>query len=120
MIVTQSAESRGVQPTTALVLSHQHPDDYQQIAATIENIRRIHRPFSTRHRIIDAHGRTREVIVIGEQLTDGSGEVAEPVVSTLMSRPVGVKRLADYESAITEMVAEIAEHQPSLNKSWAF
>ena len=41
-----------VTPTTELVLSHKHPDDYPQVAATLTDIRRTHKPFSTRHRII--------------------------------------------------------------------
>ena len=49
-----------VVPTTELVLSHKHPDDYVQVAATLDEIRRTHRTFSTRHRIIDIHaGRAR-------------------------------------------------------------
>jgi hypothetical protein len=39
-----------VTPTTALVLSHKHPDDYVYVAATLADIRRTHKPFSTRHR----------------------------------------------------------------------
>ena len=39
-----------VKPTTGLVLSHKHPEDYEQVAATLEDIRRTHQPFSTRHR----------------------------------------------------------------------
>jgi PAS fold len=38
-----------VTPTTHLVLSHKHPDDYEQVAATLDDIRRTHTPFSTRH-----------------------------------------------------------------------
>ncbi|MDZ4270877.1 MAG: PAS domain-containing protein, partial [Mycobacterium sp.] len=59
-----------VTPTTDLVLSHKHPDDYQQVAATLVEMRRTHRTFSTRHRIIDTHGEVREVVVIGDQLND--------------------------------------------------
>jgi len=33
-----------------MVLSHKHPEDYEQVAATLEDIRRTHQPFSTRHR----------------------------------------------------------------------
>jgi hypothetical protein len=44
------------EPTTELVLSHKHPDDYGQIAATLEQIIRMSQPFSARHRIIDVHG----------------------------------------------------------------
>ena len=44
-------------PTTSMVLSHKHPEDYEQVAATLDDIRRTHQPFSTRHRIIDVQGR---------------------------------------------------------------
>ena len=44
-------------PTTSLVLSHKHPDDYADIALTLENIRRTRKQFSTRNRIIDLQGR---------------------------------------------------------------
>jgi hypothetical protein len=57
-----------VQPTTALVLSHKHPEDYEQVAATLDEIRRTREPFSTRHRIIDVQGRTREVVVVAGHL----------------------------------------------------
>ena len=49
-------------PTTQLVLSHKHPDDYVQVAATLDEIRRTHRNFSTRHRIIDEQQMVRDVI----------------------------------------------------------
>ena len=45
-----------VHPTTDLVLSHKHPDDYGQVAATLDEIRRTAGAFSTRHRIIDTRG----------------------------------------------------------------
>ena len=64
-----------VTPTTRLVLSHKHPDDYEQVAATLDDIRRMHTPFSTCYRIITKQGTTREVVVIGEQLHDDTGEV---------------------------------------------
>jgi PAS fold len=49
-----------VTPTTELVLSHKHPDDRNQIAATLDDIRRTHGPFSTRHRIIDVQGNVHQ------------------------------------------------------------
>ncbi|MFO7163925.1 MAG: PAS domain-containing protein, partial [Mycolicibacterium hassiacum] len=45
-----------VEPTAELVLSHKHPDDYRQVAATLDEIRRTSGAFSTRHRIIDTRG----------------------------------------------------------------
>ncbi|HEY9267540.1 MAG TPA: PAS and ANTAR domain-containing protein [Mycobacterium sp.] len=62
-----------VTPTTELVLSHKHPDDYQQVAATLVEMRRTQRTFSTRHRIIDTHGEVHEVVVIGDRLNDDAG-----------------------------------------------
>lgn len=64
-----------VVPTTQLVLSHKHPDDYVQIAATLDEIRRTHRTFSTRHRIIDTKQAMHDVIVIGDRLYDDDGDV---------------------------------------------
>lgn len=65
-----------VSPTTDLVLSHQHPDDVQQVAATVERSRRTRQPFSTRHRIVDTSGRVHDVLVVAEALHDDtSGEV---------------------------------------------
>ena len=31
-------------PTTSMVLSHKHPEDYEQVAATLDDIRRTHQP----------------------------------------------------------------------------
>jgi hypothetical protein len=62
-----------VTPTTELVLSHKHPDDRNQIAATIDEIRRNHGAFSTRHRIIDTRGRTHQVVAVATQLFDPAG-----------------------------------------------
>ena len=62
-----------VTPTTDLVMGHQHPHDYPKVAAVLDHVRRTHQPISTRHRIVDTEGHTREVIVLGEQLRDDTG-----------------------------------------------
>lgn len=64
-----------VHPTTDLVLSHKHPDDYGQVAATLDEIRRTAGAFSTRHRILDTHGDVHHVVVVGDQLFDDAGQV---------------------------------------------
>nr|WP_090281663.1 PAS and ANTAR domain-containing protein [Mycolicibacterium komanii]CRL78356.1 putative PAS/PAC sensor protein [Mycolicibacterium komanii] len=63
------------QPTTELVLSHKHPDDYRQVAATLDEIRRTSGAFSTRHRIIDTRGEVHHVVVVGDQLFDDGDQV---------------------------------------------
>jgi PAS domain S-box-containing protein len=68
-------EPGSVTPTTELVLAHKHPDDRGQVAATIDQILNTHKAFSTRHRIVDTSGSVRYVVVVGDQLYDGQGEV---------------------------------------------
>jgi ANTAR domain/PAS fold len=64
-----------VMPTTELVLSHKHRDDYRQIADTLELIRRTRQAFSSRHRIHDVHARVHHVVVVGDELRDDDGQV---------------------------------------------
>ncbi len=102
-----------VTPTTRLVLSHKHPDDYEQVAATLEDIRRSHRPFSTRHRIITVRGQTREVVVIGERLHDNAGRVVGTQGFYIDVTPSSEARAA----IITEAVAEIAENRAAIEQA---
>jgi PAS domain S-box-containing protein len=106
-------EPGSVTPTTRLVLSHKHPEDYEEVAATLEDIRRTRRPFSTRHRIITVQGATREVVVIGERLHDNSGEVVGTQGFYIDVTPSGDARAA----IITEAVAEIAEHRAAIEQA---
>lgn len=62
-------EPGAVEPTTALLLQHKHPDDRSQVAVVLEGVRHGE-PFSSRHRIIDAAGRTHWVIVVGDRMFD--------------------------------------------------
>ena len=64
-----------VTPTTDVVLSHKHPDDYRQIADTLALIRQTRQAFSSRHRIRDIHGAVHHVVVVGDQLRNGNGRV---------------------------------------------
>ncbi|WP_454198726.1 PAS and ANTAR domain-containing protein [Nocardia sp. Marseille-Q1738] len=63
------------EPSTELVLSHQHPDDREQVAKTLTDAIDTAAPFCSRHRIIDTSGDTHDVIVIGDQLVDEDGTV---------------------------------------------
>ncbi len=64
-----------VEPTTALVMSHKHPDDAPTVALLIEAVASQGQPFSSRHRIIDTTGRIHNVLVVGEKLCAGDGTV---------------------------------------------
>jgi hypothetical protein len=62
-----------VTPTTEMVLAHKHPDDYRQIADTLDLIRQSRQAFSSRHRIIDVQGRVHHVVVVGDLLRQVDG-----------------------------------------------
>src|SRR5947209_12904400 len=65
-----------VTPTAELILAHKHPDDRAAAAGMLERVRRNGSPFSSRHRIIDTHGRQRLVIVVGDRVFDDHGAPA--------------------------------------------
>ncbi|BBZ37957.1 PAS and ANTAR domain-containing protein [Mycobacterium conspicuum] len=103
-----------VTPTTELVLSHKHPDDRGQVAATIDEILNSHKPYSTRHRIIDTSGHTHQVVVAGDRLYDADGAV----IGT-HGVYVDISRLqdADYEERVAAKLAEIAENRAVIEQA---
>jgi fructose-specific component phosphotransferase system IIB-like protein len=103
-----------VSPTTELVLSHKHPDDYGQVAATLEEIRRTAAAFSTRHRIIDTNGEVHHVVVVGDQLYGDDGSV---VGTHGFYVDVTPSMIQVQEELVTEAVAEIAEARSAIEQT---
>jgi PAS domain S-box-containing protein len=102
--------AEAMRPTTALVLSHKHPDDHTRLAAALEHVRRTRAPISTRHRIVDVQGRTHEVVVVGQRLLDDAGEVIGSQGFYIdVTAQEEETRQRDHE--VTEAVAEIAERR---------
>lgn len=65
-------------PTTELMLSHKHPDDRARVDHVLRNAAATGRPFSSVHRVYDAHGRLRTLAVTGQSRRDpATGEVSE-------------------------------------------
>jgi PAS domain S-box-containing protein len=95
-----------VRPTTQLVLSHKHPEDRGEVAATIDDITHNRGVFSSRHRIIDTGGRVRWVVVIGDQFRNDDGAVIGTHGFYLDVTPVEQFR----ENMVTARVDEIT-HQ---------
>lgn len=100
-------------PTTELMLSHKHPDDYVQVAATLDEIRRTHRAFSTRNRIIDTRRAVHDVVVIGDRLYDDNGEVVGTHGFYVDVTTTGRAR----EESVTAAVAEIAENRAAIEQA---
>ena len=107
-------EPGSVTPTTELVLSHKHPDDRGQVAATIDEILNTHKPFSTRHRIVDTRGTVHHVVVVGGQLCDDDGAVIGThgfyVDVSAMPDP-------DREDLVTAKLAEIAGKRAAIEQA---
>jgi fructose-specific component phosphotransferase system IIB-like protein len=102
-----------VTPTTELVLAHKHPEDYQQVAATLDDMRRTHKTFSTRHRIIDTKGAVHSVVVIGDQLYNEAGELIGTHGFYVDVTPSG----ALHEEMVTAAIAEIAENRATIEQA---
>ncbi|MGH3967509.1 MAG: PAS and ANTAR domain-containing protein [Mycobacterium sp.] len=103
-----------VTPTTDLVLSHKHPDDRDQVAATIDHMINTRVPFSTRHRIIDTWGAVHHVVVVGDQLCDNTGEVIGTYGFYTDLTPTTEQFSEDI---ITAKVAEIAGRRAAIEQT---
>lgn len=100
-----------VQPTTALVMSHKHPDDAASVARLLDALTGHGRPFSSRHRIIDTHGRVRPVLVIAERLHAETAEI------------VGTEGLyvdlsdVDDNATVDAAIADFTEHRAIIEQA---
>jgi PAS domain S-box-containing protein len=102
-----------VTPTTELVLSHKHPDDRGEVAATIDDILNTHKPFSTRHRIVDLSGAVHHVIVAGDRLIE-QGEVVGTYGFYI---DVSRQHDSEHEEMVTAKLAEIAESRAAIEQT---
>ncbi|BBY22131.1 PAS and ANTAR domain-containing protein [Mycobacterium stomatepiae] len=107
-------EPGSVTPTTELVLSHKHPDDRGQVAATIDQILDTHQAFSTRHRIIETGGQVRDVVVVGDQLRDDQGAVVGTHGFYVDVSPAPDQ---EREDLVTAKLAEIAEQRAGIEQA---
>lgn len=108
-----------VTPTTDLVMRHKHPDDHPKIVALLDHARRTRQAISTRHRIVDVKGVTRDVIVLGEHLHDETG--AEIGIHGFYVDVTPVPQDAarsdhDYHRDISDAVSEIAESRGPIER----
>ncbi|OBK25905.1 antitermination regulator [Mycobacterium asiaticum] len=103
-----------VTPTTDLVLSHKHPEDRGEVAATIDDILHTHRAFSTRHRIIDTAGEVHHVIVVGDRLFDEHGSVVGTHGFYVDVSPLSEEVPQDL---VTAKLAEFAENRAAIEQA---
>lgn len=90
-------EPAEVDPTTAMILAHKHPDDRERVRHVLEVAWRTGEPFATAHRIVDANGHDHVVSIVGKGQRDDSGEVVE-LVGYFLDLTRSVSRLAATEA----------------------
>jgi hypothetical protein len=64
-------------PTTALLLSHHHPNEVDSASHLIKRALRNGEPFTSYHRIVDARKQVRNVLVVGRGERNDAGDVTE-------------------------------------------
>lgn len=64
-------------PTTAIFVSHKHPDDRAHTDDVLAAVLSTGQPFSCRHRIITSSRQIRTVVSIGQGTLDSAGRVVE-------------------------------------------
>ena len=102
-----------VTPTTEMVLAHKHPDDYRQIADTLDLIRQTRQAFSSRHRIIDVQGRVHHVVVVGDLLREADGTV----IGTQGYYVDVTPSEREHQDQVTAAVAVIAESRADIERT---
>lgn len=103
-----------VTPTTELLLHHKHPDDKSTVAALFNEVTRNGAPFSSRHRIIDTHGRTRRVIVVGDRAVDSAGQI---VGTGGFYIDVTDSQRADEQAVMDSVVHEFTESRATIERA---
>jgi anti-anti-sigma factor len=68
-------EPGSVEPTTELLLSHEHPDDRAHVQDLLDYALHSHASFSSRHRFVDTGGRVHDAIVVADRMIDETGAV---------------------------------------------
>lgn len=101
-----------ITPTMDLVLSHKHPDDRERVVAVLDEVRQTHRPFNTRHRIVDTDGAVRDVAVVGHPLHDGDTVVGTHGFYVDVTPSEELR-----QQAISAAVAEIAEKRSEIEQA---
>src|SRR6201993_4944002 len=96
-------------PTTELLLQHKHPDDRARVAVVLDRVA-SGEPFSSRHRIIDAAGRTHWVIVVGDVMCDAAGA---PIGTTGFYIDV----TESLQSEITSVLSDVAAPRAQIEKT---
>lgn len=108
-----------MRPTTDQVISHKHPEDRPRMVATLDHVRRTRAAISSRHRIIDVQGATRDVVVLSRHLCNESGNVVGNegfYVDVTSSALLRDQERRDRERWVDNKVAQIAKQRTIIDE----
>jgi PAS domain S-box-containing protein len=100
-----------VEPTTELVLSHKHPEDLARVKGLLQQTAA---PFSSRHRIRTTTGETRNVVVVGDPVTDADGQV---VATRGFYIDITDSFNADLQQSVSDKVQVIVSHREVIDQA---
>lgn len=96
-----------VVPTTALVHAHEHPDDRDRVRRALERARTTGAPFSSVHRVVDARGAERVLVMAGTGRRDSATGAVVAVVGCFVDVTRAVAEHA-HERARRDIAAAAA------------
>jgi len=107
-------EPGDVVPTTAVLLSHKHPDDVQEYRRHLERVIRCGESFTFRHRILDLDGAVRSVITVGEGERSEAGEVTA-ITGYLLDMTDTIRE--DASTLAREVFEQAQEHRANIDQA---
>ena len=105
---------REVPATTAVMLSHKHPDDAARTYDVLETAVHTGQPFSCYHRVVDQQGRVRSVLSVGRGVLGTDGTVEQ--LSGFFIDLTEVRR-AETEAEVETALVRIAEHRAVIERA---
>ena len=100
-----------IEPTTELILSHKHPDDLSRVKRLLQQ---SVAPFSSRHRIRTATGEIRNVVVVGDPVTDADGRI---VATRGFYIDITESFNTDLQQSITDELQIIVPHRAVIDQA---
>lgn len=102
-----------VLPTTELILAHQHPEDRAEVERVLTEAIETGTPHTLWHRIRDARGTTRQVVMVGAG--DFTGGELEGISGFLVDLTDAVRRTTARE--VDEAIEQMSQSRPVIEQA---
>jgi hypothetical protein len=107
-------EAGTVAPSTELILSHEDPRERGRLAQVLQAARNAKGHFSIEHRMVDARGRAREVVIAGDAVLDAVGAVAGLSGFYVDVTPPDERAV---QRSVTAAVTDFTEHRAGIEQA---